>query len=103
MCAQNQGVRVQAKPDTSEGQLPPAPPAQTAPKSFLYESKFGLPVVREKLNYTELLKAIRQGKVRSVHWFKAEHKGTAIVDGPCLVEYIDGSLKQSNVPIEEVR
>lgn len=91
---------VQAKADTTTGQVQPAP---AKPKAFLYESRFGLPVVREALSYTELLKAIRQGKVKSVHWFKAEHKGTAIVDGPCLVEYIDGSLRQSNVPIEEIR
>lgn len=59
--------------------------------------------MRRELSYTDLLKSIRQGKVKSINWFKADHKGTAVVDGPCLVEYIDGTLYQSNVPMEEVR
>lgn len=60
-------------------------------------------MVRRQLSYSELLKSTRQGKVKSVSWFKADHKGTAVVDGPCLVEFIDGTLYQSNVPMEEVR
>lgn len=89
---------LQAIPDN----VAPAP-APTQPKQYLYEPRFGLPVVRRELSYTDLLKSVRQGKVKSVNWFKADHKGTAVVDGPCLVEFIDGTLFQSNVPMEEVR
>lgn len=94
----NSMIPVQAVPDSAA----PAP-AMPQPKQYLYEPRFGLPVVRRQLSYVELLKSIRQGKVKSVSWFKADHKGAAVVDGPCLVEFIDGTLYQSNVPMEEIR
>ena len=55
------------------------------PSRYLYEPKYGLPVVREYLRYEELLKMIRLEQVEEILFFQAEE--TVELEGPCLVVY----------------
>lgn len=82
----------------SSAQLATQQPAQVAnePKQYLYESRYGLPVVRKYLNYGELLRDIRTDKVERLSFF-SQHE-TVSLEGPCLVVYKDGSVAQSYVP-----
>lgn len=60
----------------------PAPPqqAQQAPQQgqYLYEGKYGLPVVRQKLSYSQLLRAVRMGEVQEVHFFTTHDDATMV-------------------------
>lgn len=66
----------------------------------LYEPVFGLPLVRRKVKYSELLRDIRQGRVVEIAYFdsnvakmdmdKSEYN--VGVEGYCLVIYTDGSV-----------
>jgi len=73
------------------------------PKQYLYGRDFGMPVVREKLSYSELLRDIRLGLVKEVSWFTTMPAGDHTLEGPCLVIYRDGLVKQSCVPGFDVR
>ncbi|KAI3429278.1 hypothetical protein D9Q98_005374 [Chlorella vulgaris] len=72
------------------------PPAPGGQQQYLYESKYGLPVVRKQLSYTELLKAIRLEEVKEVRFFTTDEDATHL-EGPCLVVMNDGSVAQSFV------
>jgi len=66
-----------------------------------FESKYGLPVVRERIGYLQLLKDIRAKKVKEIHWFSREDD--FYFEGPCIIEYHDSSVKQSVVPPYDYR
>lgn len=71
-------------------------PGAPAPKQFLYEPRYGLPVVHKYLKYGELLRDIRTDKVQRLSFFSQIK--TVDLEGPCLVIYKDGSVAQSYVP-----
>lgn len=48
---------------------------------YLYEGKYGLPLVRKKLSYSELLKAVRLGEVQEVHFFTTHDDSTTVRGG----------------------
>jgi len=54
--------------------------------------------VRQKISYSELLRDIRTEKVKEVSWFTGLPAGDSYLEGPCLVIYKDGTVKQSCVP-----
>ena len=66
-----------------------------------FEPKYGLPIVREKVSYGELLEDIRSKKVKEIHWFS--HKEQFHFQGPCLVEYYNNTVKQSIIPASDLR
>jgi hypothetical protein len=76
---------------------------QAAPSQpqYLYEPKYGLPVVRAKLSYSQLLRAIREGGVDEVLFFS--QRGRADLEGPCLVALRDGTTAQAVIPPHDVR
>lgn len=74
-----------------------------APKQYLYSDRFGMPVVREKLSYNELLRDIRTNQVAEVSWFKDPRLRGMEPEGPCLVIYRDGRVRQSVVPAIDTR
>lgn len=82
--------------DAAAGDVASSVSQATEPKQFLYEPRFGLPVVRKYLKYGELLRDIRTEKIDSVKFF-SQHEQVDL-EGPCLVVYKDGSLAQSYVP-----
>ena len=69
--------------------------------SEAFDPKYGLPIVREKLSYGELLRDIRSKKVKEIHWFS--RKDDFYFEGACLVEYHDGKVKQSVVPARDLQ
>ena len=77
--------------------------ADAPPKQYLYSPQFGMPVVRDKLSYSELLRDIRLGKVKEVSWFTTLPAGDHELEGPCLVIYRDDTVKQSCVPGSDMR
>ena len=66
------------------------------PRRFLNEPKYGLPVVRETVDMGALLHDIRHERVSRIYWYTKTN--VDVIDGPCLVIYKDGTLKQSYVP-----
>lgn len=44
----------------------------TTSQQYLYESRYGLPVVRRRLSYGELLKAMREEQVDELLFFSQE-------------------------------
>lgn len=84
----------EASPAGSQQQPPPA-------KQYLYEPKYGLPVVRAQLSYSQLLRAIREDQVEEILFFST--RGSAALEGPCLVSFRDGATAQSFVPGHDVR
>lgn len=69
--------------------------------TYLYGPRFGLPVVRQHLSYTQLLREIRTDKVDQLLFFTM--RDLEGVEGPCLVVYRDGSVAQSHVPPHDFR
>ncbi|CAG9461273.1 unnamed protein product [Pedinophyceae sp. YPF-701] len=69
---------------------------------YLYDRKTGLPIVRDNLSYGDLLRDIRTEKVQALHWLSSLEDEPR-VQGPCLVEYRDGSIKQAHVPSYDTR
>jgi hypothetical protein len=86
------------------GARAPAPaaaaPAAAAPE-HLYEPRYGLPVVRRRLGYSDLLRAIRRGEVEELLFFS--QRGRPDLEGPCLVALADGTTAQASVPPHDVR
>ncbi|KAK9823015.1 hypothetical protein WJX81_007049 [Elliptochloris bilobata] len=82
---------------------------QAVPRSqWLFEPKHGLAIVRKKLKYGELLREIRQGRVRDVLFFDNDHlmeneEDFTPVEGPCLVLFRDGHVEQAYIPPYDVR
>ena len=66
-------------------------------QQYLYEPKYGLPVVRRRLGYSELLRCIRQGEVDEVRFFTT-HENATQMEGPCLVVLTDGTVAQGHIP-----
>lgn len=69
----------------------------------LYEPRFGLPIVRKRLTYAQLLKEIRQGKVKEVSYFDCNdapgendkyRMKNITMEGYCLVRYQDDFVAQ---------
>ncbi len=77
-------------------------PAPDQPKQYLYEPKFGLPIVRKYLSYGDLLREIRTEKVSELKFFSS-HDDVIELEGPCLVVFRDGTLAQSYVPNYDYR
>lgn len=70
-------------------------------KDAVFSPESGLPMVRDYLKYGDLLRDIRLGKVKEIRWFS--QRDNYNLQGPCLVEYADGSVKQSHVPHVDFR
>jgi hypothetical protein len=101
---------LQALPDRSavEVETEPPPPL-TKPEDYnvvsktLFEPNFGAAIVREEVPRDILLRDIRFGLVKGVHYFRGTWAETAVTEGCCLAEYQDGSVKQSFVPVHDFR
>lgn len=55
--------------------------------TYLYESTYGLPVVHKVLQYSDLLRAIREEQIDEVAFFT--QRGHEFLEGPCLVRFKD--------------
>jgi len=85
---------------------PPLRPCAAAgegapPPKYLYEPKYGLPVVRSQLSYSQLLRAVREEQVDEILFFA--ERGQAELEGPCLVSLRDGSTAQAFIPAHDAR
>lgn len=54
-------------------------------QQYLYEPQYGLPVVRKQLGYSELLRAVRLGEVKEVHFFTLDEEATEVGAGRWLL------------------
>lgn len=92
-------------PRAAGGDAPPTPPPATQQQpqqqQYLYEPKYGLPVVRRKMTYSQLLRAVREEQVNEIHFFTT--RGRLHLEGPCLVSLRDGSTAQAIVPADDAR
>lgn len=75
--------------------------SKDVPDPSLFDPATGLPIVRDVVKYGELLCDIRLGRVKEIHWF-TQREGKEL-QGPCLVEYIDGKVKQAYVANTDLR
>lgn len=66
-----------------------------------FETSYGRPVVHKYVKYSDLLRDIRLEKVNEIFWFTQEEDRE--LEGPCLVEYKDGKLKQAHIPPSDLR
>lgn len=71
------------------------------PDPSLFDPDTGLPLVRDHVDYGELLSEIRLGRVKEIHWFTVQDSQE--LQGPCLVEYKDGKVKQSHIVNTDLR
>ena len=67
----------------------------------MYEGKYGLPVVRRRLSYAQLLRAVRQEEVSEVLFFTS--RANLTLEGPCIVVFRDGTTAQGFVPEHDFR
>ena len=67
----------------------------------MYEPKYGLPVVRQQLNYSQLLRAVREEQVEEILFFT--HRSFSGLEGPCLVSLRDGSTAKAIIPPDDAR
>jgi cell division protease FtsH len=74
---------------------------QQQQQQYLYEPKYGLPVVRRKLSYSQLLRAIREEQVDEISFFT--HRGHLNLEGPCLISFRDGTVAQAVFPPHDAR
>ena len=80
-------------------------PNPVNPTNWLFDPKWGVPIVRRKVGYGELLRDIRQGRVKEISYFD-ENDTDAVgtknynvgLDGYCLVIYQDGRVAQVKCP-----
>ena len=77
-------------------------PASNQPKEYLYEPRFGLPVVRKRLSYGELLREIRTENVKQLKFFETADDVIQL-EGPCIVIFKDDTLAQGYVPHYDYR
>ena len=90
-------IRVRSsKPGEGGGEI-----ASTTGDKYLYEHQYGLPVVRRKLSYSELLRAIREERVEEVLFFRQPEQGP--LEGPCLISFRNGTTAQSIVLPDDAR
>ena len=78
--------------------------SQPSTGDYLYEPAFGLPIVRRKVEYGDLLREIRQNRVRHIAYFDnntappenaAPSTQTNLeLEGYCLVVYNDDTVAQ---------
>ena len=78
----------------------PRPASETKP-SYLYEATYGLPIVHKTLDYSALLRAIREESIESVGFFT--QRGHSYLEGPCLVTFKDGTVAQAIWPTNDAR
>ncbi|KAL3160769.1 hypothetical protein ABBQ38_009182 [Trebouxia sp. C0009 RCD-2024] len=71
-------------------------------KEFLYEPRFGLPLVRRRLSYGDLLREIRTGNVKQLKFFETG-ENVIELEGPCLVVFQDDTVAQGYVPHYDYR
>ena len=100
--SQAAGSNEAAEIAAAQTQVTPQQQQQTAeacsqPKQYLYESKFGLPVVHKRLSYGDLLREIRTGNVKQIKFF-ATQEDMIELEGPCLIIFQDDTLAQGYVP-----
>lgn len=57
--------------------------------------------MRNKLTYSQLLRAVREEQISDVHFFTT--RGQLNLEGPCLVSFRDGSTAQAIVPPDDAR
>lgn len=72
------------------------------PKEYLYEPRYGFPVVRKRLSYGDLLREIRIGNVKQLKFFETG-EDVVELEGPCLVVFQDDTVAQGYVPHYDCR
>ena len=71
---------------------------------FAYDPVYGLPVINDVAKYGEVLRDMREGRVKELLWFfSPDLVDPFFVDGRCLVRYHDGRVKQSVLPPDDLR
>ncbi len=70
-------------------------------QTYIYEGTYGLPIVRATLDYSGLLRAIREETIESVGFFT--QRGHSYLEGPCLVTFKDGKVAQAVWPTNDAR
>ena len=78
---------------------------------FIYDPVYGLPIVRAIASYSEVLRDMRQGKVKEILWFATAPRPGSMpygssftsIDGRCLIRYQDESVKQSALFTTDLR
>ena len=78
-----------------------APSNRSDKQSYIYEGTYGLPIVRNTLDYSGLLRAIREETIDSVGFFT--QRGHSYLEGPCLVTFKDGKVAQAIWPTNDAR
>lgn len=66
---------------------------------FIYDPVYGLPIVRAIASYSEVLRDMRQGKVKEILWFATAPRPGSMpygssftsIEGRCLIRYQDES------------
>jgi len=78
-----------------------APSDKSDNQTYIYEGTYGLPIVRTTLDYSGLLRAIREESIDSVGFFT--QRGHGYLEGPCLVTFKDGTVAQAIWPTNDAR
>ena len=78
-----------------------APSDKSDNQTYIYEGTYGLPIVRNTLDYSGLLRAIREESIDSVGFFT--QRGHGYLEGPCLVTFKDGTVAQAIWPTNDAR
>jgi len=78
-----------------------APSDKSDNQTYIYEATNGLPIVRNTLDYSGLLRAIREESIDSVGFFT--QRGHGYLEGPCLVTFKDGTVAQAIWPTNDAR
>jgi hypothetical protein len=78
--AQGPAAEEQQQPQQQQAAAAAAPQQQQQQQQqqYLYEGRYGLPVVRRKLGYAELIKAMRLGEVAEVRFFTTHEDATQV-------------------------
>ena len=84
-------------------ELPEPPYSMPSTSSNLFEKQWGLAVVRQQVSYSELLRDIRESRVKAVRWFSFDDSGPRYTPGNALVEYLDGRVRQTYIPPADYR
>jgi hypothetical protein len=73
-----QGPAAKEQQQQPQQQQVAAAAAPQQQQQYLYEGRYGLPVVRRKLGYAELIKAMRLGEVAEVRFFTTHEDATQV-------------------------
>ena len=95
-------VKQQRQQQQQQQQQQQTASASDQPKEYLYEPRFGLPLVRRRLSYGELLREIRTENVKQLKFFETADNVIEL-EGPCLVVFKDDTLAQGYVPHYDYR